>query len=196
MWLAILDRFIGLTNSYVSALSTTISQKYLQNGSSPASIFAFSSCREYRQNRYEKVMLEKSRRVRPIKSCVDCRRRKQDTDYRQCILTKEGPCVNCLRRFPPVECVPMPKVKDDGNLPARQEQSGQQKNRNSAPGGTFLQLSKDPSESESYNLILNRRKSRPNSPQMLGGVLTAINSLNSLPIPNTPRNTELFHFCK
>lgn len=42
-------------------------------------------------------------------------------------------------------------------------------------------------------------RSRPNnpSPDPLGGILAAVNGgLTSVPIDNTARNTELFHFCK
>ncbi|RDW84843.1 hypothetical protein BP6252_02433 [Coleophoma cylindrospora] len=39
-------------------------------------------------------------RQRPATSCTECRRRKQ-----KCNQARDKPCNNCLRRYPPVECV-------------------------------------------------------------------------------------------
>jgi hypothetical protein len=44
--------------------------------------------------------------------------------------------------------------------------------------------------------VLDRRLARSPSPRPFGGILTALTSLNSLPINPTPRNAELFNFCK
>jgi hypothetical protein len=64
---------------------------------------------------------------------------------------------------------------------------------------TTLRLSPAPfkraSSFPSSALTLQRR-SELGSPRTFGGVLTAINCLNSLPIKQTPRNAELFHYCK
>ena len=64
---------------------------------------------------------------------------------------------------------------------------------------TTLRLSPAPfrraSSIPSSALTLQRR-SEFGSPRAFGGVLTAINCLNSLPIKQTPRNAELFHYCR
>ncbi len=75
------------------------------------------------------ILAPRHRRLRGAVSCRECRRRKQKVacidrtfigalaDSIQCIRAKDGPCANCLRRYPPVECVFKSDLRSGSNIP-------------------------------------------------------------------------------
>ncbi|KAH8594979.1 hypothetical protein B0O99DRAFT_687293 [Bisporella sp. PMI_857] len=108
-------------------------------------------------------------RNRLPKSCVECRRRKQ-----RCIPSKEGPCSNCLRRYPPVECIGLPEFRQ----PFKVDE-------------TFA-ATDDLTEIKPWLIVPSAPNLEPQ--KALGGRVTAINTLNGMPIKPGIRNAELLHF--
>lgn len=208
------------------------------------------------------------RRSRTQKSCTECQRRKQKvsrdvtargcgtmrmlTRREQCIVkANRETCVNCSRRFPPVECV-IPQVEktnhaqmfegrilqfdDPAVLPAginlttlvrRDRVSNCQ--ASAAGAGRMLPLPRRPGDSKGKTRVIYdpetnmvsiaqdervvetfplRGQSRslfldgsgdPDAYfhiQPFGGILTEVNSINSMTIDNGGRQAELLHFCK
>lgn len=104
----------------------------------------------------------------------------------------EGPCQNCLRRYPPVECIGLREVQGQwvaANLADRTSRSDKavfQPSRSSnpiTPGSTISQ----PSLDQSRPLI--------GAPRIFGGILTEMATLDGLPIKSTLRIAELAHLC-
>lgn len=186
----------------------------------------------------------------------------------QCNPRKDGPCGNCLRRYPPVECyvkpdpraakqVPIgihptslaaglrttlppivptgsskssaseeqhtllpsisldPRIQD--NQPhqtpildqvSRAEKSAVQSTQSTEQtadlissnlhthSSIFKNNTKPTTSASSSSVVLLKAPSHIGSPRPFGGALTAINTLNGVPIEPTIRNAELFHFCE
>ncbi|KAK1756463.1 hypothetical protein QBC47DRAFT_380000 [Echria macrotheca] len=106
--------------------------------------------------------------TRAQKSCGECRRRKQ-----KCIPpdTPGTQCSNCVKRWPPVQCVFQP-----------------------VPRGSKYGLRRDQPGIESILVFPTQRRQQSGSgPRAVGGVMSAINCLNSIAIEDTIRNAELMH---
>ncbi|KAK0104453.1 hypothetical protein ONS95_004742 [Cadophora gregata] len=199
-------------------------------------------------------------RRRPQISCTECRRRKQ-----KCNPRKDGPCANCLRRYPPVPCYVQdlddpnigcgapqkvtlqsettlrfvdhgPGPRDSISSPLHESHPA---NYPAIPLSRILHPIEDPSpyheavhamkqEIKQYivddvekvhpdsvengppsenklELVQKRLKymdpgmqeamhNRLESPSMVGGVLSMLNTFNTMPVKTTLRNTELFYF--
>ncbi|KAM7219087.1 hypothetical protein V8F06_005525 [Rhypophila decipiens] len=186
------------------------------------------------------------RQPRLPKSCGECRKRKQ-----KCVLPAPGnPCLNCAKRWPPVECiVHQEHVGDDkmtktirvrsGNVEvevtsSRDFQATVQPSASPHPiqwsvyvlPGTASKSSsvakdkrtiekfdkpwrtgRDDHDDEGINSSRGSDVSRPKGSLVIcgrglsgepvttiGGVLSAIDCVNSEPVENTARNTELMYF--
>lgn len=184
----------------------------------------------------------------------------------QCDPRKEGPCANCQRRYPPVQCfvpdiddaIPLRGCKnpEDTTFPSRQgfdstsswfqpehistKLSSELEAYPHNPLSRILSSTRDPyqyydalrtasgatsryiddslTHGQAESIIevdpgqddqatpSERRLqyldsgeaiySRVGSPRTIGGVLSMLNTMHTIPIKTTSRNTELFHFCK
>jgi hypothetical protein len=120
-------------------------------------------------------------------------------NFSKCDLGENGPCRNCLRRFPRPKCIAEVVTKleaisrtsvsveevVDNDIPTKQTANiplGRKKNV--ANWSTDLTLTK------SY------RRLRNSSLNSTGGILTDLNLSILNPINTNPQNTECFYFCK
>lgn len=128
-------------------------------------------------------------------TCSECRRRHQKVcqsgcihgnycvDWKQCISRGEGPCLNCLRRYPPPVCTSYVEPEP-----------GSQGTKHKFPSRTRKIIpveTRTPHEDLTPVALLSSE-----SPRAIGGVLSAVNGWNTIAIEPTSRNAELFHMCK
>lgn len=94
--------------------------------------------------------------------------------------------MNCLRRYPPVECIGLPDPKE--RKPARPLKLIEAEVKLSKPHIPGLDEHAD----------LDKRRSLPiiETPRIFGGRVTATNTMNGPTIAPTRQNAELLHFCK
>lgn len=94
--------------------------------------------------------------------------------------------MNCMRRYPPVECIGLPDPKD------------QRLFRLLKHGDDQLLPIRTITDDSQGSATLERKKPLPviGAPRAFAGRVTAINTMNGATIEQTPQNAELLHFCK
>lgn len=94
--------------------------------------------------------------------------------------------MNCLRRFPPVECIGLPDAKN--------QKSARPPSSDEAELIAFETTAHD----TNGGVILSRRKPLVaiGAPTVFAGRVTATNTMNGAAIEPTSENAELLHFCK
>ncbi|KAK0631145.1 hypothetical protein B0T17DRAFT_599198 [Bombardia bombarda] len=128
------------------------------------------------------------------KSCTECRRRKQ-----KCTIPAPGhSCPNCAKRWPPTECIFVHETNLSVKPGGVQVTSSRDFKHASLPHHrsqwSLFVLSEDEDKRPQTNNSSNDTALHSPITKSVGGILSAINCINSTRIENTARNTELMYF--
>lgn len=149
-------------------------------------------------------------------ACTECRKRKKKCVFRQPgdVTSSSCPptvCISCSKRFPPVECrtarddaeeaaeetieTALPIRGGEGMPPAVHPAWLRTEGARASPSSAVLVSGRRrPLSRSGSNLVLDGGGD-PSALRPFGGILSAVNTLNSMPLQQTIRNVELLHFC-
>jgi hypothetical protein len=92
----------------------------------------------------------------------------------QCIPSKEGPCQNCLRRYPPVECIGLREAKGQSTTSSVVDRTSGLAEADIKPEGPVTTTAK---VSISAYPKIDRKRPTLGAPRPFGGILTEMTTL-------------------